>query len=250
MQRERRGKVGKMRNKPEDTPKSLEELQKEFWRNNLEPIIKLAYLAAGRDDHKAQVQKRQNELLEAENRAAEHRRILVADERDVPMNPDIRAIAIPAIVECSEAINLVTKAVADAYTRKRAGLLFLSGGTGTGKTSALARAVTFHPLSARYFCASDLLVDKYKAQEQLKTLRQYKLLAIDELGLEPEPGAITELIVRGIDQGNTLVLAGNIGVSEFNLRYGDARVASRIQRIPGWARELKTKDMRTRKVKR
>ncbi|HVY65939.1 MAG TPA: hypothetical protein VHH11_14045 [Gammaproteobacteria bacterium] len=127
-------------------------------------------------------------------------------------------------------------AVRDALAWRRSGprhralLLAVLGTEGVGKTVALAHAVIHHSLPARFVHATDLPgdVEHSSVREELARLRGYDLLAIDDLGREPDPTRVRELLLRRYGDGRITLCAGNLTAQQFRERYCDGPLCSRL----------------------
>lgn len=195
-----------------------------------------------------------------------------ADLREVPPTTALRELVLRADLG-GPALEAVRAAFAFARGRKSTGgpVLVLSGDPGTGKTVALAWAATHYepePLArkppgglvgsaARFAYASDvarLARAQWGAEaEQYRALATARLLCLDELGIESDPGAVAELLIRRIAEERTTLAASNLTPTQLSERYfasgaGAGRLQSRLaaQTLAGlaWCVELDGADRR------
>ena len=163
---------------------------------------------------------------DAEIRAYEEARALdvareSADARNVPAAADIRAWCLRSKIS-GDAADAVAGAL--AWRRKKgprtSAVLFLLGRTGTRKTVALSHAVVHHTQGAHYTTARELLRNReYEAKEAYHKARNTDLLALDEIGDEPDPSALVSLVLERWTRGGLTLLAGNIEAEALVDRY-------------------------------
>jgi hypothetical protein len=215
------------------------------------------------------------ERAEHERRATRERRAQLselADLREVPPAPALRELVLRADLG-GPALEAVRGALSFARRRRSTGgpVLVLSGDPGTGKTVALAWAAAHYepePLArrppgslvgcaARFAYASDvarLARAQWGAEaEQYRVLAGARLLCLDEAGIESDPGAIAELLIRRIAEERVTLLASNLTLAQLSERYlasgaGAGRLQSRLaaQQLEGlpWCCELEGADQR------
>jgi hypothetical protein len=209
---------------------------------------RLAFEAAQRDPT---IYARQAEAERAEYQALLRSR---CDLRGVPAGVDVRRWVF-ANEPRGEACEVLTSSTAQRGEpgRGRWALVVLLGGTGVGKTSALARFVARHPREALYDYAADaaqVLVDRAHRgpSERYELLREVDLLTLDELGTEApnDTPELLRLIARRCDAGKMTALAGNLSLEQFTARYleTDARFASRLGSPQGRLVHLDGADLR------
>jgi len=181
----------------------------------------------------------------------------LCDEREVPMEPGIRAVALQIYPPSTTAIQRVGMSLIRRKRTQR-GLprgsrqpivLVLSGPPGCGKTSAMAWAVAQHKRSAAYVPTRVIAATPRNGWSENEARWQrwarVDLLAIDELGTE---GSNTELI--GVllserhDLGGMTVCATNCGIETFQSRYCNERLISRLAYGPDWWFSLADCDLR------
>lgn len=128
---------------------------------------------------------------------------------------------------------MFTKVVARSFNPPgTADIVFVPGGTGSGKTSGISWIIARHPLSALYATASQLCETRNAGNYQFLDLaRTVNLLGVDELGLEYKPSAIVELLVHRFDHGLITMLLGNVTREMLGERYSDPRLRSRTASI-------------------
>lgn len=194
------------------------------------------------------------------DRAAWHETLRArCDHRGVPRASDIRRCVFMPELTLGAGKTLGTALARRGDPRHaRWALVVLLGGTGIGKTSALAWSVARHAREARYALARDAasaLVDRPRAFESERdaaelcdTLRAVDLLALDELGTEPQRDSaeLLGLASHRCDEGRATVLAGNLSLAQFVARYleQDARFASRLASPRGCLVDLSGEDSR------
>jgi len=211
---------------------------------------------AAAQDHTAQARRAAAERKRAADQRAEWER--AADARGVPAHEAMRACILRPDLDGS-CITEVRRAVRWQRERKRAAgaavgggvVLFLSGDPGCGKTVALGWACARYvppPLArrprgtlpgdaARFAYASDV-VRLARAQfghelEQAQAILGVRLLCLDEAGVETDPSALAEILMRRIAEERPTILATNLTPEELEQRYftsgaGAGRLQSRL----------------------
>ena len=194
--------------------------------------------------------KHQKRLLEGQKKAdKEKQRTLLdrATSRGVPLGEPIRRVVISTNPVATPALLALRKALM-GRTSGVPLIVLLAGSVGVGKTSALARVVALHALSAAYVRASDYCsaAGNWRRESIEQLAKSVDLLAIDELGAEGSPRAIVELLVQRFDEGKATILAGNLDSDVVGERYYDRAIDSRVtreQRTP-WLIEVAGEDLR------
>ena len=165
-------------------------------------------------------------------------RIRLADDRETPGNPQVRAVSLLRSPENRPAIQSVRTVLAWRHFGDvlRSLAFVLVGTPGNGKTSALAWAVTWHERPALYTLARVVgatINNGYSDNTAaLKRWSKCDLLAIDELGHEESPehsARIAALIAERYDAGRVTLCAGNVSSAWFAERYGNERLISRLR---------------------
>lgn len=198
-------------------------------------VIDLAARARQRvDDADARTRRERRERLQLEER----KRTAARDARiGVPQSPDLIARAIrPGTGRAAEIVAEVYR-----YARgdeDRTATVWLVGTPGTGKTTAAIRAILGHEAqgrSAAYLRAPILPgVRNYATAELYDRARRVDLLVLDEVGTEPDPKTITELVCERHDHGRVTICVGNLDAPQCVERYSlmtDARVRSRMAQL-------------------
>ncbi len=158
----------------------------------------------------------------AERAARELREL--AETRGVPLAADVLDVALSP--SCTGPV-VATVEQAVAWTGQRQGRLavrpacvVLVGIPGIGKTVALTRAVLKHVHPAYYTTAERLCaLREYEARELWHRARTVDLLALDELGTEGTPEAITRLLLDRWTRGAITLCASNVSAKELHTRY-------------------------------
>jgi hypothetical protein len=159
-----------------------------------------------------------------------------AEERGVPLEPGVLDVAAQAVPETREAVCRVRDALLwRAEQRSRTPLvLVVLGSVGTGKSCAIGWAVTHHDRSAYHLTAGDVCAQTRNGHSEGAAIWAkrvgYDLLAIDELGREPNPERIVEMVLDRHAAARATLLAGNLSPTEFRERYRDDRLRSRLAR--------------------
>lgn len=195
---------------------------------------------------------RRTAIHEARRRAERERELLErADLRGVPTHARVRGCALRDALEgpCVDAVRAMLKwQQTNAVLVGGGAVLCLSGDPGCGKTVALAWAATHYeppPLARRptgaapgraaKFCYAHDLVRLARAQfgaeaEAARELASARLLCVDEAGVEADPNALAELLVRRVDAGYPTILATNLTRAQLDARYfADGTGAGRLQ---------------------
>lgn len=105
-------------------------------------------------------------------------------------------------------------------------LRVLIGPPGTGKSCALAWACASWPKRARYRTA-DALSSLKKQDAEWREATSVSLLCVDELGIEPYPEVLVELLLSRWTAGLATFAASNLSVDDFIARYF-ARAGERL----------------------
>lgn len=114
----------------------------------------------------------------------------------------------------------------------------LLGPTGTGKTTAIALACaaikSSKQLSETWFrwVRADYLtrlVNERMGAEQIHDLKNSKVLVIDEMGYEPWPTALLEVIGDRHDNNRPTVITSGLTLNAFADRYSDATLRRIIE---------------------
>lgn len=199
----------------------------------------------------------QEQRMAEEKQAEKHHAALdtLASERGVPSQREIRSLALRPEIDgaCLVAVRSLL-----SWERKErtSGVLFLAGNPGCGKTVAASWAATHYAPTPRRSaprvigCAARF---EYAAEyaristarfgddcERADVLRTSKLLVLDEAGIEHDPNAISELLIRRIADERVTILTTNLSSVETQARYcstgtGAGRLFSRLaaQEIAG-----------------
>jgi hypothetical protein len=176
------------------------------------------------------------EVTAASLAAMEFRRLdAEATLRGVPTDPDVRDVALrrdPSGTDQLETVAAVLGRRGAKPGRPRPCLLVLLGPPGTGKSCALAWAVTHHARTSRFataaLVAASLRNGHSEARAAWDRLLAPDLLAVDELGREHNPGAVVELVIDRWSAGKATLLCGNLEPDAFRARYPDPALRSRM----------------------
>lgn len=175
------------------------------------------------------------EESQREARTRELRELL--NGRGVPESARLRSLALDENLE-GAAVDAVRGALEWGRKHRRGPVLFLSGGPGTGKTVAVAWAIAQNCLGRsvfRYARDAGRLATAQFGEEakDAGALERVALLALDEAGLERDPGALVELLIRRVNADRPTLLTTNLEPPEIAARYfgtleGGERLRSRI----------------------
>lgn len=121
------------------------------------------------------------------------------------------------------------------FERNERGLI-LSGTVGNGKTTMLRSLAALLP-DAGYFTSLQIFDQMVKNGDLLFT-NQYKVLLIDDLGVEPPVWCnygenrhpLAELLYMRYERNATTIFATNLGLPELEERYGE-RVVDRLKEM-------------------
>lgn len=172
----------------------------------------------------------------------------LASLRGVPSQKAIRSLALQPELDgaCLAAVRSV---LAWDRSRSEGGVLFLAGDPGCGKTVAASWAATHYApaprrtaprvigCAARFDYASEyarISTARFGDDcERADVLRTAKLLVLDEAGIEHDPNAISELLIRRIADERVTIITTNMSNAEAQARYcatgtGAARLFSRL----------------------
>jgi len=178
-------------------------------------------------DHRARLylERKKRELLD------------LADARGVPVDLAVREHASDAQLDWSS-VAALRVVLADRKLRQGArtigkapAVAVLGGPKGTGKTTALAWAITHAPLTAQYATAAEIAETKRWGDGAAAWARWERVdtLAIDELGVESDPEAVSKLLLHRWDRaGGLTVCAGNLTFEDTCARYLSQGVGDRV----------------------
>ena len=155
----------------------------------------------------------------------------IAALRGIPADHEIRRFALEEHPE-GELFDAIREAIAwQRQEQERQGgrvpaMRVLVGPHGTGKSCAIAWACSTWPKRALYRTA-DSLASLKKQDAEWRDVAHVSLLVVDELGIEPYPDVLVELLLARWTSGLLTLCASNLSVSEFVARYF-ARAGERL----------------------
>jgi hypothetical protein len=205
----------------------------------------LATLQRAQAKHAAWIKTPEGQAHEAHVKAqiaARARRELaaLADERDVPLEVGLRAVALDPAPAATRALDYVRGAL-DWRARSRAEdgtpapfVRVLSGPPGCGKSCAGAWAVVRHPRRARYVASATVVAtprNGWSANEALwQAWEAADLLFVDEAGFEVgDPALLVVLLATRYNAGRATLVATNLGRKDWDARFPGERLRDRLE---------------------
>lgn len=168
--------------------------------------------------------RRQRERVRAERERA--------DALGIPGNAELRAVVFAERPRMTAALSAVEEALVWRARRRVGQVLVLGGPPGTGKSTAVARAL-YQRGRGVWVAATDLAARPRNAFSENERAWELWLgavtLVVDDLGLEPgDPNAVAGLLSRRFDAGLLTLCTTNMTQETFAHRYLGGALGDRL----------------------